>query len=667
MSVVLALVAPDARPAPDAAVTRMLACMAARGTERVGRAHDQGVTLAVGRYEWEMGPGHAGPVLLIQEGDVVVAADAALYYRDDLRRALAERGVRPTGHSPAHLISAAYRAWGARCAEYLEGDFAFVVHDRRTRTIVAARDFTGSRPLHWGVLPDGTLVVASTVGGIVGHPAFDPALDLAELALEAGGLLLAMDERTVYRDVRRLAPGHTLVHAPGAEPRIAPHWQLPTEPVRRPSSYADGARELRGLLEDATYERMALDGPTCIWLSGGRDSTAIFGAGRAALEARAAQHASDGSDPRFVAVSYRLPADDPGNETHHIEAVAERWRQPVRWLDATDVPVSHAPLETARHAAEPVQRSFGHLMTTMMVMAADEGARVVLTGHGGDLLYTNSYVMLADYIRTGRLLPAWRMWRRCIGWDLAQTFKWGIQPLLPDAALRVATALRGGRRLHGYWEELWPSWFRADFKRAHDVDARLAASSPRATRGERSLHEISWLTTRLFESRLVAEHHTQGLATGTDLRHPLMDRRVAAFIAGRPATDRRHHVDTKRLLRASMTGLLPESVLAPRTLRTGALGGYVEQTFPRVVPLLHEVAREPILAELGIVDPAALRTALHRAEHWRHASELQTGLLTLLHVELWTRERLRPGSAEAAVARVQPTRASDATPILIGT
>ena len=147
MSAVLGVFgAPGARPSAGIA-GRMLARMARRGSGALDVHRAPGVLLAVARHRWETAAHLGGPAEVAVDGTVCVAADAALYHRGDLLRALDAAGVRADGHSAAALVLAAYRAWGWRCAERLEGDFAFVLWDAHARRAVCARDFAGKRPL----------------------------------------------------------------------------------------------------------------------------------------------------------------------------------------------------------------------------------------------------------------------------------------------------------------------------------------------------------------------------------------------------------------------------------------------------------------------------------------------------------------------------------------
>ena len=123
--------------------------------DRVAIWRGAGATLAIARQPWELSPSISGDALVVTDGELAIAADASIYYRDDLTAALARARVVATGSTASHLILAAYRAWGADCASHLEGDFAFVIWDGAAKRAVAARDFSGKRTLYFAPLNRG--------------------------------------------------------------------------------------------------------------------------------------------------------------------------------------------------------------------------------------------------------------------------------------------------------------------------------------------------------------------------------------------------------------------------------------------------------------------------------------------------------------------------------
>lgn len=590
--------------------------------------------LGVARWGWEGEESGAGSLRVVQDGAVAIVADATLYYRDDLERSLAAAGAPPTGPTPAHAILAAYRAWGERCAEHLEGDFAFVLWDGAAHRAVAARDFGGKRPLFYAVA-DGGAVVASTVGGVAAGLARTPRLDLASIAADAAGLFAA-DTATCYEGVARLAAGCTLVYAAGRV-RVTPHWSPPAPAAGRPARFGDAAAELADLVEAATRERLGAAG-TSIWLSGGWDSTAVFASGERVLAARAA-----GDHLRAVSVSY--PPGDPGREDELIAAAAGQWGSPVRWISADAVPLLDRPETAAAARDEPFAHGFETTTRALARASRAGGARVAFDGNGGDQLFQLSPIYLADLLRAGRWVALAREWRARRLRGARTFFRYAVQPLLPPAALALAARLRGGRRLSGHFERSLPPWISADFARQHDLLERDRRAIPPWTGRGAAAAEVRWLLSYAFFPRVLATVAEYALEEGVELRSPLFDGRVVAFAAARPREDRAQGAETKRLLRAAMRGALPDALLAPRPRRTGMPGAYLARALrtTHAAEVARLVGAPLVLADLGVVDAAAFRAAWGRFQRGDDRVAPLYLLLTL-HAELWMRAHSAAGS-----------------------
>jgi len=267
----------------DASVRAMIARMETRGRDHVQVWRGDGAVLAVARHAWERVPGFSGDALVVEDDRFVVAADASLYYQGDLRQRLAAAGVRVGGSTPSHLVLAACRAWGAECAAVLEGDFAFVAYDRARRTVIAARDYAGRRPLFYMHSGD-ALVLASAVAGVTAYPAYREELNLRAVGAVAAGLLGASRE-SAYRGVFAVRAGERLTRVDGGAIELAAHWDPPVYERDSGLGFDEAADRLRELICRATEERLARQGPTSVWMSGGWDSTGCSRRGRKCIVA----------------------------------------------------------------------------------------------------------------------------------------------------------------------------------------------------------------------------------------------------------------------------------------------------------------------------------------------------------------------------------------------
>ena len=634
MSGIVGVFATTAAGPVDQLGPRLLGALRQRGADRRASWSHTHALLAVTRNEWEMSPSFAGEALVLWDGECAVVADATLYYTDDLRRSLRAHGVEPNGSTPSHFILAAYRAWQDDCIRHLEGDFAFLLWDARRARALAARDFSGKRPLFVAECGD-SVVVASSIAAALAHPHCPRELDLAAIAETAAGLF-ADPRATCYRAITTLPAGWSFSWEPGTTRRLRQEWELPVpSPSRLP--FEDAAAELRRLLVSSVGERLDSEGNTSMWLSGGWDSTAVFAAG---FESPATSTAPRRLRP--VSISY--PPGDPGREDELVEAVAQHCGADVHWLQIDAIPMFRDAVAAAAQRDEPFAHAFEMWNRALARGSRAVGARVALEGVGGDQLFQVSDVYLADLLRSGRWLALAREWRRgpARAGGARGFFQWAILPSLPRTLRTAARVLTGGRPLMGHLERALPAWIDPDFARRHELIERQRRESP--ARRARSLadHEMVWYLTHAYFPKVFACVSGLALDEGVEIRSPLYDQRVIALATSRPRWERSSRGETKRLLREAVRGLVPDVVLAPRSVRTGVTGAYFDRSMRAAFPTLAGVAfREPLLAELGIVDPVMLRRAseAYLRDGWGGA---QTGvcLFFTLQTELWLRGHL---------------------------
>jgi len=621
MSGFLAVIDPSRRLLAEPSLVRSLAALSSRGDRyEVWRSNE--AVMAVARFDWELVNGFSGPALIVNDGDISVAADATLYYHDDLVRALGDASVRPQGRTPAHLIAAAYRAWGTDCTRYLEGDYAFVVRDHGRHRTFAARDFMGRRPLYYAEI-DGALILSSLVSAIVAHPSASRELD--DLALgEIVGVSLAGHDRTPYRGANALPAAHALVRDGSASPRVSAHWRLEIDESAVPQSFDTAGEELRDLLASAITERRAVAGPTTIWLSGGYDSPVMFGVGNAALDRL--------RFPRLTPVSFSHPVGDAGREDELIEEIAGFWDARPAWLSIEDVPLLQHAREHAARADIPFQHAFENWLRALLGATARQDSRVALYGDGGDQLFAVSTVFLRDLFTDWRWRELRREWRAFGGTGIRALWSSVARPALSERA-RAAR----GRSIPTIG---FPTWLNREFVARHSLDERQAEAEHALASGSGG-HAAAETRRSLGNPtipRVLAGFSALALEHGVELRAPLLDRRIVQFALRRPREERASAGAVKHLLRHAGRDVLPSSVLAPRAAKTGVLTDYFARSF-RSDPdgLVSGAFDRSILADRGIVDGAALQHA------WREYKTRGVGggghLFVAFQTEMWLSAR----------------------------
>src|SRR5437588_75469 len=260
----------DRRPT----LQRMTDSLRHRGPDDEGFYVDESVALGVRRLsiiDLETGR----QPIANEDGTVHVVQNGEIYNYRELRDDLVARGHRFATHCDTEVLVHLYEERGLRFVDALRGMFAVAVWDARRRRLLLARDRYGIKPLYWRA-GGGTLAFASELKALLRDPGFSREVDLD--ALET---FLAFNSipapLTIFRDARKLPPGHLLTWEPGGEPRVERYARpAPADAgaVRREPA-GELAAELRERLRDSVRAHLVADVPVGVLLSGGIDSSAL--------------------------------------------------------------------------------------------------------------------------------------------------------------------------------------------------------------------------------------------------------------------------------------------------------------------------------------------------------------------------------------------------------
>jgi asparagine synthase (glutamine-hydrolysing) len=226
----------------------------------------------------DLSPAGAQP-MTSADGRFVIVYNGEIYTGDELRRDLAPRGIAFRGHSDTEAILEGCAAWGVDAVlPRLIGMFAFALWDKQTRTLTLVRDRLGIKPVYWGRCGD-TILFGSELKSLRAHPAFSGTTDPDAVASFLRFSYVPAPY-SIYRNIYKLAPGHTLTIDAGGNTTLKSFWNLTeitaagqANPDRR--SREDILAELEPLMHDAVSRRMIADVPLGAFLSGGIDSSLV--------------------------------------------------------------------------------------------------------------------------------------------------------------------------------------------------------------------------------------------------------------------------------------------------------------------------------------------------------------------------------------------------------
>ncbi|HYE84300.1 MAG TPA: asparagine synthase (glutamine-hydrolyzing) [Clostridia bacterium] len=194
-----------------------------------------------------------------------------LYNTDELRSSLIARGYSFNSYSDTEVLLVSYMEWGEDCLKRFNGIYAFGIWDNNNRTLFAARDPLGVKPLFY-TLVNGSLIFGSEIKALMAYPEVEPVLDETGI-MEIFGLGPARSPGCgVFRGIKEIPPAHCLTYNSDGI-RLKQYWQLTAAP--HTDDLAATVEKTRTLLIDAIERQMVSDVPVCTFLSGGLDSSAI--------------------------------------------------------------------------------------------------------------------------------------------------------------------------------------------------------------------------------------------------------------------------------------------------------------------------------------------------------------------------------------------------------
>lgn len=543
----------------EALLKRMSDALAHRGPDGDGEYIEPGVGLAHRRLAIVDLSENARQPMTNEDGSLVLVFNGEIYNHREIAAELSRK------HSfrsrcDAEVVLHAYEEYGEKCVSRFNGMFAFAIWDCREKKLFAARDRFGIRPFSYAYI-GGKFLFASETKALLCCPEIKREPD-PEAIDEYITFRSVSGEKTMFSQVKRLLPAHTLTFSVG---RISLHryWEMPVLADDYGADYANEnelAERFFELLSDSVRLRLMSDVPYGAHISGGIDSCSV-----ASLMGEKA-----GKRLRSFTVGFGADID----ETEDARAMAERLGAEHSSIKITGSDYKILP-EIIRHLDEPVGDAITIPVYQLAKLSAEK-VKVVLTGEGADEIF-GAYVHQGALLKLGWLRNHW-----------ARSIMPAMVGLVPVAILDkffeypASLGQRGKKKLvklikqsgdigQSYLnivslfddderEMLYSPGFRKNSGgngRAAALRGAISGAGALPTLNKVIAYDIAhWLHDNILhkQDRLCMAHSIEG-------RYPFLDHRLVEFMARVPASLKRSERETKILLRRAMRGKLPENVL----------------------------------------------------------------------------------------------------------
>jgi asparagine synthase (glutamine-hydrolysing) len=493
-----------------------------------------------------------------------------------------------------------YEEFGAHCVQQLRGEFAFVLWDEGNRSLFAARDRFGIKPLYYAVYDD-TLYLASEIKAlfVAGVPA---RWDHEYFYQHVTGP--AMSDRTLFDGVHQVPPGHCLTATTNGM-RILRYWEFNYPPAdelgadtRDESVFVE---EFAAVFEEAVRLRMRADVPVGCYLSGGLDSCAVLG-----FAARLSSLPIQAFTLTFDQAAY-----DEGYIAREMAARAGANFHPIP-IKQSDIADNFA--DAIWHSETLFYNGHGVSKYLLSRAVRDAGYKVVYTGEGSDEIfggYVHFRVDMLQHNTQGQ--DAAEVQRLLQQLETANSVSRGM--LMPvgktgslESVERVLGFVPGCLKVFSAGGQQQQTLFDADFKArfAGRDSARLFLDSldvPAVLKGRDPLNKslFVWAKSALPNYILNLLGDRMEMAHSVEGRVPFLDHHVVECVCRAPVSLKIRGLTEKYLLREAAKPLITETVY--RRQKHPFLSPPVT-TVPteRFHQMMQDTLRGPVLAWLPFYD-----------------------------------------------------------------
>jgi asparagine synthase (glutamine-hydrolysing) len=565
------------------------------------------------------------------DGKVVLVFNGEIYNFRELRAELVANGHSFLGHSDTEVLLNLYLAEGEAMLSRLNGIFAFAIWDGRNQALLIARDALGVKPLYYSAR-DAHFAFASEIKALLHLIPQTSELDVASLHRYLS-FLWCPGEGTPIKAVRKLLPGEAMWIRAGQIERRWNWYQLPI--FRGVTTHLDQEAALAGTvshLRQAVQRQMVADVPVGAFLSGGLDSSAIVAFAR---EINPDIHC-------FTIQSVGGHEEGLADDLPYARKVARHLGVP---LEVVSIDANRMAGDLERMVAqldEPLADPAPLNVLYISQLAREQGIKVLLSGAGGDDLFTG--------YRRHRAVKAERYWR----W-LPHGVRSGLKHITGGmdqhraltrrvAKLFSGAVLEGDDRLVEYFR-----WAReADLLALYTPETRLAlgaelASTPMLNflqplpAGIAPLDKMLALEQRFF----LPDHNLNytdkmSMAVGVEVRVPFLDLDLVEFAARIPLDMKQHGSEGKWILKKAMEPYLPQEVIyRPKSGFGAPLRRWMQHDLRE---LLGDLLSADSLRRRSLFEPVAVQRLIAAND----AGEVDASytLLSLMCIEIWCRSYL---------------------------
>jgi asparagine synthase (glutamine-hydrolysing) len=553
----------------------------------------------------------------VSPSGVVITWDGRLDNREDFIGQLGHESS--TGSTDLSIVLDAYERWGTDAFAKLVGDWAVSIWDRRTHSLILAKDFVGTRHLYYSINKD-QVTWSSILDPLVLFAGKTFSLDEEYIA---GWLsFFPATHLTPYVGIYSVPPS-SLVLLRSGKHATSKYWDF--DPGKRVRYGTDREYEehFRVTFAKAVKRRLRSDSPVLAELSGGMDSSSIV------CMADTIMVGGTAGTPRLDTVSYYSDSEPNWNERPYFTKVEEKRGRLGCHIEVGSQESFMLEFETDFFAATPASAGPPNEATKhLAAYIGQQGDRVVLSGIGGDEIMggvPTPTPELDDLLARGHFgglahqLKVWALNKRKPWFHLL--FE-AVRGFFPPAIVGVPEHMRPAPWVHS-------NFVKRNRAALIGYESGLNLLGPLPT----FQHHLS--TLNVLRRQLGCTPWSSDPAH--EKRYPYLDRDLLEFIYAIPREQLVRPGQRRSLMRRALVGIVPDELLKRK--RKAFVARSPRAAISRDWTNLVAMSRHMNSGSLGIVNATSFYRALEEARQGHEVAIVP--LLRTVAVELWLKSLVR--------------------------
>ena len=454
-------------------------------------------------------------------GKYIIVYNGEIYNTDEIRRELRFHGYVFETDCDTEVVLKSFHLWQERCAEKLNGIFAFAIYNMDSEEVFLCRDRIGVKPLFYSKTKD-LFAFASRTDTLLHVKGIEPVCDengLNEIFMLGPAKTMG---KTYFQNIKEVKPGEYLYYKKG-KLKSGVYWSL------KASEFTDNCVQAQEhthfLVTDAIKRQLVSDVPICTFLSGGLDSSIISKVAYDYMTDRGEILNTYSVDYKDNDKYFKSSLFQPNKDSDYINLISDYIDSDHHNIILNNTDVADSLIESTFARGVP---GFTDIDSSLLLFCREivKKHKVALSGECADEIF-GGYPW---YHREEILFE--------------ETFPWSRTTDVRHSILKNGFLKHSDEYVKNAYDETIAS---TDFL---DTDSRL----------EKRMRQMFMLNMNWFMQTLLARKDAMSMQASLEVRVPFCDYRIVEYAYNMPWSIKSYNGREKGILRKAFENELPDII-----------------------------------------------------------------------------------------------------------